>query len=130
MSCFVYVISVSDDNGQPLQPCKIGISDDPARRLKALQTSHYSKLILVCSFVVPTKEIARSLEAAFHQINAGKRLAGEWFDIPVQLAVFLMCANLRAALEHLIPEEMFQEAAEASGLLEIESQIYGVSTIQ
>jgi hypothetical protein len=124
MTCYIYVISVENPKGELSSPSKVGISDNPEKRLKALQTGHFAKLGIACYFAVPEKRIARDLEDAFHKVNSDRRLAGEWFDMPAIEAVSLMCANLRASLEsHTGDDESFDDAAQASGLLAVEKML-------
>lgn len=56
-------------------PIKIGISVDPAKRLKGLQTAHPWKLSLLC-----VVEGGAYLESEYHFRFAEHRLAGEWFN--------------------------------------------------
>jgi hypothetical protein len=58
---------------------KIGVSTDPVRRLRQLQTGNATPLDLQGRFATPR---ARQLESQLHQRYAPHRLAGEWFDLP------------------------------------------------
>lgn len=65
-------------------PVKIGVTGNPAARLKMIQTG--------CSFRIHFREIwsyrglsryyARMVEKIAHAAIAGERLTGEWFDAP------------------------------------------------
>jgi hypothetical protein len=61
---------------------KVGVSKDPRRRLRQLQTGAAGKLVLVKSYSVPDK-IARKLEQQIHKMFWQRRLRfnGEWFDL-------------------------------------------------
>lgn len=76
-SC-VYVISGT--NGL----CKIGISTDPETRLATLQTASAVPLKIVYTLVTDTDP--RMIEAEAHRLLDKHRCAGEWFDIPPQVA--------------------------------------------
>lgn len=54
---------------------KIGTTNDAARRLRVLQTSHPEDLVLAA-----TAPGGRSLEAEYHKRFSKYRLRGEWFD--------------------------------------------------
>lgn len=59
---------------------KIGISKDPARRLKQLQTAAATKLSIYTTYAVPSK-IAKKLETQLHRMfwQSRARYNGEWF---------------------------------------------------
>lgn len=73
---FLYVICESENSSS----VKIGISSNPDRRVKQLQTGHESKL---CVFhretVDPAK--AKPLETLVHRALSHKKIRGEWFDL-------------------------------------------------
>lgn len=77
----VYVIGIE---GQAV--VKIGIAEDPERRLARLQTAHHDRLYLLA--VIPTDE-ARTLEAELHERFASSRRRGEWFEITPELRAWL-----------------------------------------
>lgn len=59
---------------------KIGITNDPARRLRELQTSNATPLDN--RYTIPlTYDVARKLERYLHQKYDGVRTRGEWFEI-------------------------------------------------
>lgn len=71
---FIYVIGGIDP------PYKVGVSRDPARRLKSLQTGypyplqvHYSKATEICK--------TKLLEQVIHRHLKMYKTNGEWFDI-------------------------------------------------
>lgn len=68
-SLWIYVIQVGVDG-----PIKIGISRDPARRLRELQQSHPEQLRLALTFRGLALE-----EKLLHEEHADLRLRGEWF---------------------------------------------------
>jgi hypothetical protein len=61
---------------------KIGVSAEPAQRLKQLQTAHASELKLIA-----VMDGARNEEQALHQIFTRKR--GEWFEPTRDLLAFI-----------------------------------------
>lgn len=75
MSTYVYFISAGSN------PIKIGVSDTPQDRLRALQTSHYKQLRLLFSIECTSREKAFQLETAFHRWYAKSKLKNEWFNI-------------------------------------------------
>lgn len=117
-----YIYIVAHKMGKTLQsPVKIGITSNRTGRLAALQTGNASKLVVAMSLAVPNAGIARYIEAAFHQLQATKRLQGEWFDIPVGKAAHLLAIYFRGAIEAHVGEDanLIVEIEEASGLSEI-----------
>jgi len=74
----VYVIGA--DRG-----VKIGRSQSPHERLKALQTA--SPLPLVLHHVSVDTPLAAAIENLAHQYLAERRLEGEWFDVTATEAV-------------------------------------------
>lgn len=57
---------------------KVGISIDPAKRLKELQIGMPHKLHLVATFEIPTKS-AYKIETKIHHMISYHRTQGEWF---------------------------------------------------
>jgi hypothetical protein len=56
-------------------PIKIGIAVSPQNWLKGLQTGHHERLELLA-----TCEGGQEQERAYHELFAGRRLHGEWFE--------------------------------------------------
>jgi hypothetical protein len=63
---------------------KIGVSTDPSRRVKGLQTSHHRQLQ-----VLATIPGGYEKEAELHGIFASTRLAGEWFEDTPELRAYI-----------------------------------------
>lgn len=76
--CGIY--AVSPDNRWPT---KIGISQNPVKRLISLQNSHWRKLDIWEYRYAENFVAARKIEAKAHEMlrSEGKCLQGEWFDI-------------------------------------------------
>lgn len=74
---YIYVI------GSEHPPYKVGISRNPERRLRDLQTGHPEKLILHHK---QSTDAARTklLETVIHRNLHLHRTHGEWFDIPME----------------------------------------------
>lgn len=77
----VYIIQMQND--APILTCKIGVSNAPEKRLKALQTSNPHPLEIVHSFSAdPAEEAEKCLHARYQH----SQLNGEWFQLtPEQL---------------------------------------------
>lgn len=72
---YIYVISCTDSDG-PL--CKIGIANEPVKRLRQLSTASPHQLRLeMCRHT----EHARTVEGLAHQRFADERRNGEWFAL-------------------------------------------------
>jgi len=77
---YIYIIEAKENK------IKIGISKDPEKRLKQLQTGSFDKLKLVYKVEVK-KEQSRYLEKKIHHNNNFNRINGEWFCISKQTAI-------------------------------------------
>jgi hypothetical protein len=73
---YIYVI------GGDAPPYKVGISKDPQRRLKNLQTGHPHKLSI---HSIKETDVAKTklLESTIHHHLKHHRTHGEWFDLPL-----------------------------------------------
>lgn len=58
---------------------KIGISEDPEKRLSQLQTGSPLELSLIDKVKVRSESEAKAIESAMHIHFRGKRIKGEWF---------------------------------------------------
>lgn len=67
-------------------PIKIGVSIDPARRLKALTTHKLFSAEIVHTTRAPDGK-AYAIEAAAHALLRAKRHRGEWFNITKEQAI-------------------------------------------
>lgn len=73
--CFVYFIAAGST------PIKIGVSDNPADRLSALQTAHYQQLHLIYTIECRTRAAAFEVESAFHRWYEELNIRNEWFRL-------------------------------------------------
>lgn len=105
--CHVYVIGFDLDKS----PSKVGIASDPTKRIATLQTAHHQRLILAGSWRLPEREIARSLEAAFHATQKRDRLAGEWFDMTPEQCMCILHIGLGVMLNkvYLLEPDQVEE---------------------
>lgn len=71
--------------GKPEGPIKIGLSKNPEKRLKQLQTGYPEKLSLFEKFPVPEKSV-KKFEKLIHDNLRYKRTHGEWFDLTLEEA--------------------------------------------
>lgn len=72
---YVYVIG-EQDNG----PYKVGISKNPKKRLKTLQTGHPKHLVLHAVKETDSSK-AKLLETIIHNNISNYKTKGEWFDV-------------------------------------------------
>lgn len=80
---YLYCIAAAQhDRG----PCKIGLSANPDRRVRQLQTGHPEALDVRYREPVPSERV-RHYEQALHHDLSYLRRAGEWFDIDVATAI-------------------------------------------
>lgn len=80
---FLYVIA---SVGATVGPVKLGISSNPARRLKQLQTGHVEPLQCYHSEPIDATHV-KSIEYLLHRDVGYKRLRGEWFALTVEEAI-------------------------------------------
>lgn len=105
---YVYFISAGSS------PIKIGISNDPARRLNDLQTAHYEQLHLLYTISCNSEDHARNLERAFHRWYGEQCLLNEWFDIlPDEISsdielMYSLSQHVQSIQQYALPEEVGQ----------------------
>jgi hypothetical protein len=73
---------IADD---PSGPTKIGISNNPIKRLAQIQTSHFKKLWLYGIYWMPSRQTAETAEAwLLETVYKDRRLEGEWVKVPAR----------------------------------------------
>lgn len=79
---FVYVIA------SELEPntVKIGLSRDPDKRVKQLQTGHAAPLKVFHQVAFPAQN-TRLVEQILHRELNHKRIRGEWFSLTIEQAI-------------------------------------------
>jgi hypothetical protein len=93
---FIYLIkSLSDSH------YKIGVSKNPNRRLKQLQTGNSSEIKLICEYQTMN---AYKIEKVLHRRYTHFNIDGEWFDLSIkEEADFLNeCAKIEKGFKDLI----------------------------
>jgi len=76
--CYVYLISCGDNN---VRPTKVGVSDDPYKRIKELQTGNPRQLKIEFIIECSDREHAFHLEKTIHEVLFKRHLRGEWFSM-------------------------------------------------
>jgi hypothetical protein len=85
---FIYVIGTDTQQ-------KIGISQNPQKRVKQLQTGNHSNLTLHHTIEVPDHR-AEVIERHMHKEMSHKKLKGEWFNMTKDEAVdYLIFSGIR-----------------------------------
>ena len=74
---FVYIMAPT----KAQRPVKVGISNDPWKRLASVQTGSPIKLEVVEIYGCESRDEATALERKFHDHHRAVRLSGEWFNI-------------------------------------------------
>lgn len=92
----IAVYLVADPAGR----VKVGISNDPRRRLQGLQTGNHAKLRLV-AFIWVYEIMGRQVERRIHQHFRKHRVAGEWFEVPAEMVMPVMEREARRAAKAL-----------------------------
>lgn len=78
MSYYVYLITDGTYT-------KIGISNNPQKRLRSLQTANPRKLSIAHTVQLESKDDASLLEFALHQYFDKARVSGEWILLPFEI---------------------------------------------
>lgn len=88
---FIYVIGPHEG------PQKIGLSKNPERRLKNLQTGHPQSLVIHHKEPIDAT-VVRKLEKKIHLELNYKRMKGEWFNMtPQEATEFVIFFRIRYA---------------------------------
>lgn len=79
---------------------KIGVSTNPKKRLKQLQTGNSSELKLIDSY---SSEYADKIEKSLHNFLGANKKEGEWFDLSLLDALSFVdkCKNIEDNLIYL-----------------------------
>jgi hypothetical protein len=104
----LYLIAEVGNDGLPCAPVKVGVSENPKWRLRALQTGNGRSLMIVETWRFPNQGpfFAARMERIVHQNLGGVRMCGEWFEIaPV---------DAFNVIEHAIIDEVFGPEEEAA----------------
>ena len=78
MTCSVYLMECDAPAGG-LSVCKVGISNSPTSRLASIRTATPFRVDLLWSWLLPSRDVAATVERLFHKQNANCRMQGEWF---------------------------------------------------
>jgi hypothetical protein len=90
MTHYLYVVCQGidiDGHGRLSGPCKVGITSNPASRLKGLRTGHPYQLVIYELWDFEDRAFAVAAERMAHVALKDFRLSGEWFDIKPKDAV-------------------------------------------
>ena len=77
----LYLVTTDTDS-----PVKVGIAEDPVKRLGDLQTANFVPLRMHRFWWMPGKRITARVESAFKERFQSMNVRGEWFDLPLQTA--------------------------------------------
>lgn len=74
---------VTTDRNAPL---KVGIAQDPSRRLVGLQNANFERLRVHRFWWLPGRPVAARVDRSFKTHFASAAIRGEWFDMPLNVA--------------------------------------------
>jgi hypothetical protein len=77
-------------------PVKIGIAQDPVRRLGALQNANFERLRIHRFWWVAGRPIAARVEQSFKSEFAPAAIRGEWFEAPLAAAEAFVESSIRS----------------------------------
>lgn len=128
--CFIYLIC-SEIDDQLQGPCKIGISDNPDKRLKQVQTGSPNRLVVAFAFRVWNRKFAQVVEGSFHAGHAEHRMQGEWFDLAAHDALRGMVDVLKMGIDWVLennedPSLTFDSLAQCCNLMEGAQLLYRI----
>ncbi len=109
----LYLIAIKSD-GKICSPVKIGIADDPVRRLSGMQKDNFLKLVIYAHWWVAGRIVAARAEKNFKVKHRGQNIRGEWFDMEPDEAVRLAgreISDIGAAV--FTEEELIEKMKEA-----------------
>lgn len=75
--CYVYVIG----RQAGANVCKVGISDNPEKRLRSLQSGSPHRLYIQDTLRLDSRADAIAVEAKAHEMMSPARMSGEWFSV-------------------------------------------------
>jgi len=75
---YVYIIQSGTKMKSPI---KIGMSDDPEKRIKQLQTGNPQVLRIIISIKCNSREHAFELEKTLHRMLERNNILNEWFSV-------------------------------------------------
>tara|TARA_R110000787_G_scaffold110329_2_gene219036 strand:- start:930 stop:1391 length:462 start_codon:yes stop_codon:yes gene_type:complete len=86
-NCYLYLIIEQNApetyEGRDFLPenyVKIGVSDEPANRLKNLRTANPRDIAIEAIYSFKNREVAMGFESLFHEKYSRKNISGEWFS--------------------------------------------------
>ena len=88
---------------------KIGISKNPQKRLKQLQTGNSSELELVETY---KSKYANKIEKTLHNLLSHYKKEGEWFELPLTEAMDFQSRCYDTEVNFKILDELFKKAQE------------------
>src|SRR5262245_27476731 len=87
----VYLVTTVRD-----APVKVGIAQDPIRRLGALQNAHFDPLRIYRYGWLASRPIAARVERSFKKQFAHAAIRGEWFDVLLPAAQAFIESSIRS----------------------------------
>lgn len=89
---YIYVIAPANPDAHNLADrCKVGVSDDPTKRLLDMQVASPVTLHVSYSRLTSTR-MARAIENAVHSVLRPSRLYSEWFRCSPTEVIYLLDA--------------------------------------
>ena len=111
---FVYLVQLGDESIY-----KIGVSQNPQKRLAGLQTSSPLPLRFVATVDAQNQRMASKVERRLHGLFDSKRTQGEWFSLSSEDVLYVRAVfdTIRDARKHMRPQELLFELRELRGQL-------------
>ena len=87
MLYYVYFIGAIDPRRESLDAVKIGISNNPLRRVLSMTTDNFNSTVLLASIRCDSESAALALERLYHDQFSESNIRGEWFSVTPELLV-------------------------------------------
>jgi hypothetical protein len=96
----VYVIQAGNKKGA----IKIGVADNPSKRLDDLQVGNHVELKILAVIPCSSKTHAYHLEGVLHRELSKYKIRGEWFQNKVNLKIIFDSVHKKGLKAELVPE--------------------------
>lgn len=95
----LYLVTTDND-----APVKVGIAEDPERRLSDLQSANFNLLRIYRFWWLPGRRVSERIERSFKDHFSARCVRGEWFDLLLPEAEAFVEAAIRSLGAWGVPE--------------------------
>ena len=102
---YIYVIAPKESDG----PCKIGVTNSPASRLRTVQTGNPHDVEYIMQYRLPSRSVAFTIETDTHNYCNMVRLTGEWFDMTKLAAIRALHRTVLISLQKFYKGNQYED---------------------